>query len=183
MTRDAPPGHLREVVTYLQMTAPPAAGALPPRLENLTLLRARRPPVSFYRYLYNTVGEPWLWHERRRLGDDSLRAIIHHPKVKISVLYCDGVPAGYGELDCRAGHEVELAYFGLIPDFIGRGLGGFLLHRLLAQAWSEKPRRVWVHTCNFDHPKALALYQRNGFAAYRQETRIIPDPRAINRDR
>jgi GNAT superfamily N-acetyltransferase len=134
--------------------------------------------VSFYRYLYNTVGAPWLWYERRRLDDSTLGTIIDDPKVEVHVLYVNGVPAGYAELDRCSGHEVEIAYFGLVPDFIGRGLGRYLLDWTLNEAWREEPRRVWVHTCNLDHPVALAFYQRAGFAPYKQETVLIDDPRS-----
>ena len=174
---DVPPGSLREVITWLEMSAPPPRRRTPGRLGSIALMQARRPAVSFYRYLYNQVGEPWLWHERRRLDDAALSAIIHDSKVRINVVYCSGAPAGFAELDLRAPGEIEIAYFGLLPEYTGRGLGGFLLERTIEQAWRSHPRRVWVHTCNLDAPGALALYQKNGFAVYKQEARLIRDPR------
>ena len=89
-----------------------------------------------------------------------------------------GVPAGFIELDRRVSGEVELAYFGLALEFIGRGLGGYLLAWGTNKAWRRGVRRVWVHTCNFDHPRAIAVYQRAGFVPYKQETNLIDDPRA-----
>ena len=80
---------------------------------------------KFYRYLYNTVGDDWLWWERRVMDDEALSAIIHHPRIEIFILYVRGVPAGYCELDCRTPDEVELVFFGLLPEFIGRGLGKY----------------------------------------------------------
>ena len=156
--------------------AQPSRPPPPAPLRPLALLRANKPTVSFYRYLYNTVGEPWLWHERRALDDAALAAIVQDPRVEIFVLYADGVPAGYFELDRRVEHEVELAYFGLMPEFIGQGLGRYLLGRAVATAWAGKPSRFWLHTCGFDHPRALGYYQRAGFAPYKQETRIFDDP-------
>jgi len=175
--RPPPEGKLEMVVTYLEMTERPTFPPPPHPGEKIALLRAEAPPISFYRYLYNTVGEQWLWYERRRMSDDSLRAVIHHPEVEIFVLYVRGVPAGYVELDGRVEGEFELAYVGLIPEFIGRGLGRFLLYWAVDKAWDRSPRRVWVHTCNFDHPRAIATYQRAGFRPYKQETLIIDDPR------
>jgi GNAT superfamily N-acetyltransferase len=172
-----PPGKLEMVVTSLQMLAPPLPGGVRSRAEPLAIIRARRPTVSFYRYLYQAVGEDWMWFERRRLRDDELAAIIGDPAVAVYVLYVDGTPAGYAELDSRVSGEVELAYFGLMPEFIGRGLGRYLLHWAVERAWSEDPRRVWVHTCNFDDPGALALYQKGGFVPFLQERQIIDDPR------
>ena len=158
------PVTLEVTITYLEMTAPPTRPTVPiPTLGKMALLRAERPTVSFYRYLYDTVGERWLWWDRRRLDDAALAAIIQDPLVEIYVLYVDGVPAGYAEVDRRKPDEIELAYFGLLPEFIGRGLGPFLLNWAIDTAWFHHPKRVWVNTCTLDHPKALQIYQRAGF--------------------
>ena len=177
MSRTPTDGVLQITITYLEMHKRPGTEVRAPRLEHLAIFQARQPTVSFYRYLYNHVGEPWLWYERRALDDDALREIIHHPAVSIHVLYFDGVPAGYVELDGRIDQEVELAYFGLLPEFIGRGIGPWLLSWALATAWDRGPSRVWVNTNSLDHPKALLYYQRAGFVPYRQETIEIRDPR------
>jgi GNAT superfamily N-acetyltransferase len=171
------PNKLECIITYLEMRKPPRHPNILSGRHKIALMRAKTPTVSFYRYLYNTIGEDWLWWERRALDDEALAAIIHDPKVEIFVLYYDGVPAGYVELDLRIDDEIEVAYFGLIPEFIGRGLGAYLLGWALDEAWQREPARVWVHTCNFDHPKAVAVYQRAGFTPYKQETTQIDDPR------
>jgi len=180
MTADASDtgGRLECVVTYLEMRAPPRHPNILAGRHKIALMRAEHPTISFYRYLYDTIGEPWLWWERRALDDEALAAIIHDPKVDIFVLYYDGVPAGYAELDDRVAHQIEIAYFGLIPEFVGRGLGAYLLGWALDEAWRRGPERVWLHTCNFDHPKAIAVYQRAGFIPYKQERTLIDDPRA-----
>ena len=156
-------------VTYLEMTSPDRRSPAPGWTEPVTVQRAERPPVSFYRYLYDTVGAHWDWYERRRLSDDALAAIVHDDAVEVHVLHVRGVPAGYVELDRRVEDEVEIAYFGLMPDYIGRGLGPSLLDWALDLAWSYRPRRVWLHTCSLDHPKALAVYRRAGFEVYDRE--------------
>ncbi|MCH7887909.1 MAG: GNAT family N-acetyltransferase [Proteobacteria bacterium] len=169
---------LETTVTYLEMTSPPRRPATPAPLGKLAVMRAELPTVSFYRYLYNTVGEAWNWSERRRLDDEAMRAIIRHPEVLIYVLYAAGVPAGFAELDLRRAGEVELAYFGLTPEYVGRGLGAYLLDWAVAAAWTRKPKRVWVHTCTLDHPRALSLYQRAGFVVYKRRVekveRLVP---------
>ena len=172
-----PKGKLAMVVTFLEMTHPPKNPALH-RSDKLVLLRAERPTASFYRYLYDTVGDPWLWYERRLMSDEEVLRIVHDTKVEVYVLYVAGVPAGFAELDRRREDEVEVAYFGLIPEFVGRGIGPPLLDWVIDKAWSRRIRRVWVHTCNHDHPKALAMYQRAGFVPYDQEISLIDDPRA-----
>lgn len=174
MARKKPPGELVETtVTYLEMRSSPRRPATPAPLGKLAIMRSEQPTVSFYRYLYNTIGEPWNWSDRRRLDDDELRAIIHDPKVEIYVLYAAGVPAGYVEIDLRRAGEAEIAYFGLAPEYIGRGLGVFLLDWAIAAAWTHQPKRVWVHTCTLDHPRALPLYQRAGFVPYERRTEKV----------
>lgn len=174
-----PTGRLRVVITHMEMLRRPRLPAPPPPAMKLSVLRADEISVPFYRYLYNTVGAPWLWYERRRLSDDQLAAIVQHPEVDVFVLSVSGEPAGYAELDRRAMPEIELAYFGLMPHFIGRGLGPWLLHWVIDAAWLREPKRVWVHTCNLDHPKAFVMYQRAGFAPYRQEAKLVLDPRPL----
>lgn len=172
-----PAGKLRSVITHLEMRAAPGRAPMRPHGVKLALMRAERPTVSFYRYLYDTVGEAWMWWERRALADRALEKIIHDEKVEVYVLYSSGVPAGFAELDRRQAEEVELAYFGLLPQFIGKGLGGYFLGWAVEAAWAYEPVRLWVHTCDFDHPGALAVYQRAGFVPYDQEVEIIDDPR------
>ena len=166
-------------ITKLEMLARPASlrTTLPHGHDNgkVMLLKTRRPSVHFYRYLYETVGKQHSWVERRRMADDRLSAILQDDNVEIYVLYCDGAPAGYFELDFRKQPVAELAYFGLIPDFIGRGLGQFLLSAAIDTAWSRQIDRLWVHTNTLDHPRALPLYQQLGFTPYAQErTTIVP---------
>ncbi len=167
-------------ITYLQMHQPPRRPhAHAQSGRKMALLRAERPPLRFYRYLYETVGEPWLWYERRTVSDDALTTIIHDDRIEIFVLYVDGCPAGFFELDRRGLPDVELTYCGLVPDYIGQGLGLFLIDQAVEQAWRAEPtpQRLWVHTCTLDHPRALIAYQHAGFTAYRQEHERIADPR------
>jgi GNAT superfamily N-acetyltransferase len=172
-------GKIQVEITYLEMKEKPVRALRRTRDENAVIMPALQPTVSFYRYLYNTVGQPWLWYERRLMPDEELRAIIQDPKVEVYVLYVGGVPGGYAELDWRQPAEVELAYFGLMPEFIGKGFGAFLIDDMIEKAWLRRPRRFWLHTCTLDHPHALAFYQRTGFAPYAEETKIIDDPRPL----
>jgi ribosomal protein S18 acetylase RimI-like enzyme len=183
-SRSAPaatePAKLTTTITYLEMTARPQIDPVhPPSNLKIALLHAEQPPVAFYRFLYDTVGKPWLWWERRVVPDEALGEIVGDPRVEIYVLHVNGTPAGFAELDCRDPKEIELAYFGLMPDFIGRGLGPYLLYSVIEIAWDRGPQRLMVNTNTLDHPKALSLYQRMGFRPYNQEQRTIVDPRAI----
>jgi GNAT superfamily N-acetyltransferase len=168
---------LEDVITYLEMLERPAGRRAPAPLDRLALMRAENSTVSFYRYLYNTVGEPWLWFERRLVDDNALAAQIRKPTIEIFVLYVRGVPAGFFELDTAAARETKLCYFGLIPDFIGRRLGPYLLQAAIDQAWSRPLDRFWLHTSTFDHPKALGVYQQAGFVVYARRPVLFDDPR------
>ena len=176
--RSGEPGCLDVVITYLEMLAPPSAPQPKPPALKLAVLRAENISVAYYRFLYAEVGRDWTWYERRAVGDHDLAALIQDPLADVFVLHVGGQPAGYIELDRRRlPEEVEIRFFGLMPSFIGRGLGVWLLDWGTREAWRHAPRRVCVNTCSLDHPKALALYQRIGFVATNQERKTIRDPR------
>lgn len=166
---------LQTTVTYLEMRAAPARVPCPAPAGGIEVRQAQRPSVPFYRFLYDGVGASWAWFERKALSDEQLAAIIGDPLVEVHVLRVDGTPAGYAELDRRRAGEVELAYFGLMPQFIGQGLGRFLLDCAIDRAWSPGLRRLWVHTCDLDHPRALAVYQKAGFRIYAQRRERLPN--------
>ena len=166
-----------DTITYLEMHERPHTPRVHAPLGKLALMQAEACTVSFYRYLYETVGTPWLWYERRLLDDAALAAEIGKPTTEIFVLYVGGVPAGYFELDAASPRETELRYFGLVPEFIGRGLGPFLLQAAIDRAWERPIGRLWVHTRSFDHPKALGHYQRAGFTVYARRKLRFEDPR------
>jgi GNAT superfamily N-acetyltransferase len=159
------------------MLARPTTRRVAVPFEKLALMRADDCTVSFYRYLYNAVGEPWLWFERRLIDDATLAEQILKPTIEIFVLYVRGVPAGFFELDTAAPRDTKLCYFGLIPDFIGRRLGPYLLQMAIDQAWSRPLDRLWLHTSTFDHPKALSVYQQAGFVVYARRRVWFEDPR------
>jgi len=139
----------------------------PPRVS-LTIMQAKRPTVPYYRFLYHTVGDKWHWTSRKKLTDVELAAIIQDPKVEIHVLYVDGVPAGFAELDRRIEGQIELTQFGLMPEFLGQSLGKYFLQWTIERVWIFKPTRLWLHTCNLDHPAALPNYLKAGFEIYQE---------------
>lgn len=156
--------------TYLQMFANPQRLVPPPR-EGLTVIQAKRPTVTYYRFLYDTVGRGYDWSRTQKLTEAQLAAILNDPRVEVYVLTVEGVPAGFAELDRRIEGEIELVYFGLMPEFIGQGLGRYFLQWTIDKAWSYDPKRFWLHTCTKDHPTALPNYLKAGFAIYKEEVR------------
>lgn len=154
-------------IYYLQMLAPPAKAPTPPR-PGLSVLHTKNPTLRYYRFLYHSVGKEYHWYTRGSMPDAELAASLNHPAHEVQVLHVDGVPAGFAELDCRTS-EFELMQFGLMPEFVGQGLGKHFLDWTIAHVWGKKPKRFWLHTCSLDHPRALPNYLAAGFEQYKQE--------------
>jgi GNAT superfamily N-acetyltransferase len=169
-------GKIASIVTYLEMRA---AASTPPVLSDPRWILRRHvaPDVNWYKKLFRAVGEEWLWFSRLQMPDEELRAIIHDDAVDVFALEVDGIEKGILELDRRGEGEIEIAFLGVTPDLIGQGAGRFLLARAIEIAWSHRPRRVMLHTCTLDHPRALEFYRRAGFVPYKREVEVAPDPR------
>jgi GNAT superfamily N-acetyltransferase len=172
---DVPPGKIAAVVTHLEMTERPVLPADPAGVW--TLRRVETPDLDWFRDLYRRVGEEWLWFSRMRMPDAELAAIIHSPLVEVYAQVHEGRDEGLLELDFRDAGQCELAFFGVTARLIGSGAGRWLMNRALELSWSRPVTRVWVHTCTFDHPSALAFYQRAGFRPFRRQVEIADDPR------
>ena len=127
----------------------------------------------FNRDMYFRVGEQWHWIDKRPWTDEQWKEYATAPALRTFAAYYNNALSGYYELRNDTEGGVEIAYFGLLPEFIGRGLGGALLTSAIEEAWSGgdriAPKRVWVHTCNRDHPQALANYQARGMIVYKIE--------------
>src|SRR5205814_1353389 len=127
-------------------------------------------------FLYAAVGYRWMWYSRLPWDHAQWLAYLDRPELETWVGYVSGSPAGYFELERQSDDNVELAYFGLLPRFIGQGLGAELLTAAIERAWKMGAARVWVHTCSLDHPQALANYQARGFRVFRTEEKVEPLP-------
>jgi hypothetical protein len=162
-----PVARVTVTVTFLRMDRPPAVPSpgLPPDYQ---VVRAMAPTVGFYRYLYNTVGADYVWWLRRTVPDNEIAELLADPVLSIHVLYCNGEPAGFFELDGRGWPDVNLSYFGLMPHAIGGGVGYPFLRSAVDAAWRLGPRGMTVNTCTADHPRALPTYLRTGFRTLRQ---------------
>jgi GNAT superfamily N-acetyltransferase len=143
------------------------------------VVRIEAPNPELSRFLYAAVGGDWYWLDRLSWPYERWRAWLDRPAVETWVAYHRGTPAGYVELDPQPAGTVEIAYFGLLPEFFGKGIGGHLLATGTARAWDlaerwprerEPTRRVWVHTCSLDGPAALANYRARGFTIFATAT-------------
>jgi len=112
-----------------------------------------------------------VFHARKKLADADRAAILNDSRNEVHVLFVDGVPAGFAELDRRIAGEIELVQFGLMPEFIGKGLGRYFLQWTIDKALSYSPRRFWLHTCTKDHRAALPNYLKAGFTIYKEEVK------------
>ena len=163
---EASPRRVEVVRTFLALDS--LESLHPARDARLPARIVRRSPCSVdeYRRLYREVGKQWYWHDRLEWTDDRLAAHLAAPGVAVWELLVEDESAGYFELQRHGDGSVEIVYFGLIPAFIGRGLGGMLLTRAVREAFAMGATRVWLHTCTLDSPNALPSYQARGFAAY-----------------
>ncbi len=170
------PHMLATVVTSLEMLEKPRLRAMAP--VPFRLNRWKQPTVEKYRALFRRIGEPWLWFSRLVMADHDLIAIIHDPAIEIyAVEDPRGIEIGLLELDFRVAGEVEIGFFGLIPELSGKGHGPWLMGQALALGWRAGISRMWVHTCTLDHPGALRFYIRNGFQPFARAIETFADPR------
>ena len=158
------------ITTYLEMRS--RDQLRPKRADARFEIREKRNrDWRFNRDLYFRVGERWDWIDKRPWTDEQWKEYAVAAELRTFAGYYDDALVGYYELRQDREGGIEIAYFGLLPEWIGRGLGGALLTSAIEGAWRMEPNtsRVWVHTCNRDHPQALANYQARGMIVYKVE--------------
>ncbi|MBN2011706.1 GNAT family N-acetyltransferase [candidate division KSB1 bacterium] len=165
-------------VTYLEMNS--ISEYQPKKIDGLHLRvdEVKLPLPSYNKFLYIAVGSKWNWRDKLAWPDARWHRYVNMPELRTWVAYLEGTPCGYFELMKQHNGFVEIEYFGLLPQFIGRGLGGHLLSEAIEQSWGMGAKRIWLHTCDLDHPAALQNYLARGFKIYktREEITTIPDP-------
>ena len=162
--------------THLELRRPDELqpGRAPARPVELV----RRRPISAADYLslYRLVGELWLWRDRLVWSEAELERYLGSPDVHIWTAHVDGETAGYFELRQHADRSVEVMYFGLAPDYIGRGLGGWLLTRAAEEAFALGAPRIVLNTCTLDAPQALPNYLARGFRIVSEDQYLLDVP-------
>ncbi|MDX3798646.1 GNAT family N-acetyltransferase [Streptomyces sp. AK04-3B] len=141
---------------------------------DVRIVRSEVPSPEFSRFLYASVGGDIRWIDRLRWTYAQWREHLERPGVETWVAYERGTPAGYAELEPQDDGVVEIVYFGLLPAFRGRRIGGHLLSYGAARAWDltdrwpglPQTKRVWLHTCSLDGEHAMENYQRRGFTLF-----------------
>jgi GNAT superfamily N-acetyltransferase len=171
-----PAGAIANVVTYLEMTRRPPPRPVP-AVARGALLAPIGTDVGRYLAVYRRTGQRWMWVSRLEMPEAELGAILGDAGISAFAVVLDGRDCGLLELDFRVAGEVELGFFGLTEDVLGRGLGRWLMEEALALAWNRPIRRFWLHTCTLDHPDALPFYRRSGFSPTKLAVEVLPDPR------
>lgn len=176
---------LAYTVTYLEMTARPSYDwPHLPAGSTAALLMSEKPPVWWFLALYDAVGRDYAWEDIHKREHDELDAWLQSETSLLYTLFDQGWPQGFFLIDRQDAGVTDLAYFGMVPEAVGRGLGGWLLRTAILTAWDYPGvEKVTVNTCTLDHPRALALYQKNGFTPVRREdkTRILTRDRDLRR--
>jgi GNAT superfamily N-acetyltransferase len=163
--------------TYLEMRSPQALQPVEwPAVPGIRVDFLEECPPSFWRYLYSEVGRAYRWTDRLVWTRDEAAAYLDDPATRLWLLTVKAAPAGYFELRRTPDGAVEIAYFGLLPEFVGRGLGKALLTAAVREAWQWDASRVWLHTSSLDHPAALPNYLARGFSIFKRETYDLHPP-------
>jgi GNAT superfamily N-acetyltransferase len=166
-----------ETTTYLEMTdRSELIPAKRPSVE-IEVKQAEIPSPELNRFFYTTIGGDWYWIDRVPWTYEQWMTYLTRPGHETWVAYVRGTPVGYFELEGESGDDIELAYFGILPQFVGQGIVAYVLTVAIQRAWEKNPSRVWVHTSSFDHPHALQNYRARGFRFVRKETcpKDLPD--------
>ena len=169
---------ITEVTTYyLEMRNPDDFRPKRVTKEGLAITRALIPSPELNRFLYTAVGCDWYWVDRLPWTYHQWQRWVDRSELQTWVAYVSGTPAGYFELESQDGGNVEIASLGLLPSFLGQGLGGHILTVAVETAWLMGASRVWLHTCSLDQPRALNNYRGRGFRVFRESTEAqeVPD--------
>ena len=123
------------------------------------------------KFFYKNVGKKHHWVDRLIWTEKQWIEYTTNEKVKTYILKKKDDLAGYFELIIhRDKNEVEIAYLGLLEDYLNKKLGSYLLSSAIENSFLSKPERVWVHTCSLDHKNALINYTSRGMKIFKKET-------------
>lgn len=170
MTASRPPGTQFETLTYLEMCSP--AELRPAQAVRDLRLRAA-PADDSIRAITTRIGFAHHWPSLA-WDDERWRTYLARPHLGHWTAVLDEAEVGLVSVDAQPSGQVEIDTFGLIPEVLGQGLGGWFLTLATRPIWdrvaSVAVERVWLHTSSLDHPAALVNYCRRGFRPYRSET-------------
>jgi GNAT superfamily N-acetyltransferase len=168
-----------EIITSLEMTSPDQLRHARPAPAPIELREVEPDEAGVCRDTWTRIGAPHGWTRRAKWSDDEWLKRPAPAEVTGFLARVGGDIAGYLELEGDGGGNCGIAFFGLMPEFVGKGFGGAFLTAATQLAWSlpspggTPPRRVWLQTSSRDHPNALPNYGARGFRIFRRERRSV----------
>ena len=139
--------------------------------NNLNIKLIEKPNFQLNKFFYKEIGKKHRWIDRLSWTEKNWIKYVTSPDVKTYVLKEDLNLAGYFEnIFQNEKNECEIAYFGVLEEFIGKKYGGYLLSEAIKESFRLGARRVWVHTCSLDHKHALENYKSRGMKIFKSET-------------
>ena len=128
------------------------------------------PDFQLNRFFYKEIGKKHSWTDRLVWSNIKWINYLESPGVNTYILKQNNDLIGYFEqifdkdkLDC------EIAYFGILEEYIGKQLGGYLLSEAIKTSFKIGSKRIWVHTCSLDHKNALKNYLSRGMKVFKSE--------------
>lgn len=164
-------------VTHLQMTSADQFRPSHRSVEGVSLQLEELPTAAaVMAECYRRVGRDWHWHDRADWTATQWATLLQQPGSELWTARRDRELVGFYLL-LLCGNDREVQYFGLVPEWIGRGIGGWLLTEAIRRAWATAPERVVLNTCSLDGPAALPNYLARGFMIEREEQqwRTLPE--------
>ena len=124
------------------------------------------------KFFYKQIGKKYNWIDRLVWTDKNWIDYISNKNLLTYVLKQKENLGGYFELIIHNDkNEVEIAYFGLLEDYFGKKLGGYLLTEALRKSfYMTNIKRVWCHTCSYDHKHGIKNYLSRGMSIFKTET-------------
>ena len=145
--------------------------------NDLKISKVKEPDPEFARWFYRSVGKEWYWVDQYYWSLDEWEEWLLGSCISMWTMELSNNLAGFYMLSHQGDANVEVAYFGLLPSYVGKGFGSHLLTNALNKGFSMGASRVWLHTCSLDHPYALANYKARWMKVYKVEDdiQLIPD--------
>ena len=144
--------------------------------ENKLLIKKIEPDFQLNKFFYKQVGKKHRWIDRLSWTDEKWINFISNKNLETYVISEFEDLIGFFELSHNPDlNETEISYFGLLEEYIGKGIGGYALSEAIKKAFEKNIKRVWLHTCTLDHPNALKNYIARGMQVFRKENINIFD--------
>ncbi len=144
--------------------------------KNKYLVKKIKPDFQLNKFFYKQVGKKHRWIDRLSWSDEKWINYISNKNLETYIICETEELVGFFELLHNPElQETEISYFGLLEEYIGKGIGGYALSEAIRKSFEKNIRRVWLHTCTLDHPNALKNYIARGMTVFKKENINILD--------